>query len=161
MTVSLKNIDLVVFDFDGVMTDNSVWVMEDGRELVRCSRGDGWGLARLRDAGVEMLVLSTEQNRVVESRCEKLGVPVLYGVADKGTVLASLLADRRIDPKRVLYLGNDVNDAECLKLVGTSVVVADAHPGVMPLADLVLQHSGGHGAVRELCDLLLSVSASQ
>ena len=153
--MGLKDIDLVVFDFDGVMTDNAVWIMEDGTELVRCNRSDGWGLARMRDAGIEMLVLSTEKNHVVAARCAKLGIPVVQGVGDKGMVLSSILADRGIDPNRVVYVGNDINDAECLQIVGTSVVAADAHPSVMPLATVVLTHAGGHGAVRELSDLIL------
>lgn len=156
MSVLLEEIDLLVFDFDGVMTDNAVWITEDGNELVRCSRADGWGLARLRETGLPMMVLSTEVNKVVSSRCAKLGLPVVQAVADKGSTLTEILEQRGIDAGRVVYVGNDVNDSDCLRMVGTAVVVADAHPGVLALADLVLEQKGGHGAVRELCDLLLT-----
>jgi N-acylneuraminate cytidylyltransferase len=145
---------LVVFDFDGVVTDNAVWVSEDGTESVRCDRSDGLGLQMLTKVGVPVLVLSTERNPVVAARCAKLGLPVEQGVPDKGARLLEILADRSIDASEVLYVGNDVNDASCLELVGTAVVVADAHPDVHDLADLVLSRMGGHGAVRELCDRL-------
>jgi YrbI family 3-deoxy-D-manno-octulosonate 8-phosphate phosphatase len=148
-------VELVVFDFDGVFTDNAVWVREDGVELVRCSRADGLGIARLREFGISMLVLSTEENPVVTARCQKLGLPVEQGVADKGTRLRQLLSDRGVDPERVVYLGNDVNDAGCLRLVGLPVIVADAHPSVASLARIVLKTAGGHGAVRELCDAIV------
>lgn len=149
---------LVVLDFDGVLTDNAVWFADDGTELVRCSRADSLGLAMVRDAGIELLVMSTETNVVVTARCTKLRIPAEQGIADKGARLAALLDERGIDPARVLYVGNDVNDRGCLELVGTAVVVADAHPDVVPLADVVLTRPGGHGAVRELCDILLAAT---
>jgi N-acylneuraminate cytidylyltransferase len=146
---------LAVFDFDGVLTDNAVWVSEDGTESVRCDRSDGLGLQMLTQAGVRCLVLSTERNPVVAARCAKLALPVEHGVPDKGARLLEILADAAIDANDVLYVGNDVNDAACFQLVGTAVVVADAHPDVLHLADFVLSREGGHGAVRELCDRLL------
>lgn len=146
---------LVVLDFDGVLTDNRVWVTESGSEAVACDRGDGMGLAMLRARGVEVVVLSTEQNPVVAARCRKLGIPCQQGVDDKAAALRMLAAQRGMDLTEVIYLGNDVNDLECLRLAGCGVAVADAHPTVLAAADLVLKRPGGHGAVRELCDLLL------
>jgi len=148
-------IGLVVFDFDGVMTDNTVWVSESGDELVRCHRGDGWGVARLRDAGVPMLVLSTEAHPVVGHRAAKLGLPCLQGIDDKEAALRSHLAAEGIDPASAVYLGNDVNDLGCFGLVGLPVATADAHPDARAAARLVLSASGGQGAVRELCDRIL------
>lgn len=150
-----EQVGLLVLDFDGVMTDNRVWVDGQGRESVAAHRGDGWGLARLREAGVEVVVLSTETDPVVAARCGKLGLPVLQGLADKGAALQDLLRDREMEPGRVVYLGNDVNDLPCFPLVGCAVVVADAHPAATAQADLVLGRAGGQGAVRELCDLLV------
>jgi YrbI family 3-deoxy-D-manno-octulosonate 8-phosphate phosphatase len=150
-----EQVQLVVFDFDGVMTDDRVWVDENGHELVAANRRDGLGLELLRRAGFELLVLSKETNPVVTARCAKLGVPVIQGVDDKPVVLKRILAERRIDSRRVVYLGNDINDVPCFELVGCAVVVADAHPSALRRADLVLQACGGYGAVRELCDLLL------
>lgn len=149
-------IELVVFDFDGVMTDNTVTVTTSGEESVTCHRGDGWGVQSLRRAGVPMVILSTEANPVVGARAAKLGVECRQGSADKASELAALLAERGVDPAHVAYLGNDVNDLGCLQLVGLPVVVADADPGVLGAARLVLTRRGGHGAVRELCDRLLA-----
>ncbi|MGH9101856.1 MAG: KdsC family phosphatase [Acidimicrobiales bacterium] len=156
MSLSGRDVELVVMDFDGVLTDNAVWIAEDGAELVRCDRSDGLGIERLLAAGYSVVVLSSERNPVVTARCRKLGLPVHQGVRDKLGALASLLEERRVDRRSVLYVGNDVNDAECLRLAGIAVVVADAHPAVVPLADVVLTNRGGHGAVRELSDLLTS-----
>jgi N-acylneuraminate cytidylyltransferase len=152
-------VELVVLDFDGVLTDNRVWTDAEGRELVAAHRGDGWGLARLREQGIEVAVLSTETNLVVAARCHKLGLHVVQGVADKGAALRSLLDERGVDPDHVVYLANDVNDLPCFPLVGCAVVVADAHPEARSQADLALTRGGGHGAVRELCDLLIQRAA--
>jgi N-acylneuraminate cytidylyltransferase len=147
---------LVVFDFDGVMTDNRVWVGEEGGELVACNRSDGLGLAMLRQLGVDLLVLSTETNPVVRARCVKLALPFEQGVRDKAGRLRDLLRERGLAPSDVIYLGNDVNDLDCMRLVGYGVAVADAYPDVRRAADLTLTSAGGHGAVRELCDRLAS-----
>jgi N-acylneuraminate cytidylyltransferase len=150
---------LVVFDFDGVMTDNRVWVDQNGVEMVAAHRGDGLGLARLRRSGVSLVVISTETNPVVKARCAKLNIPVIQGVEEKRGVLNKYLEKQQIHPAQVVYLGNDVNDLPCFTEVGCAVAVADAHPDVLRRADIVLQRRGGYGAVRELCDRILDVSA--
>lgn len=150
-----KQIDLLIFDFDGVMTDDRVWVDQDGGESVAANRRDGLGIAMLRKAGIPMLVLSTEPNPVVAARCRKLELTAIQGVGDKKAALRSLLEERKLDPQHVVYLGNDINDLPCFPLVGCAVVVGDAHPDVIAQADLVLAHRGGHGAVRELCDKIM------
>jgi N-acylneuraminate cytidylyltransferase len=150
-----SQIGLLVFDFDGVMTDDRVWVDQEGHESVAASRRDGLGIAMLRKAGIPMVVLSTETNPIVTARCRKLELTAIQGVDDKGAALRSLLQERKLDPQHVVYLGNDVNDLPCFPLVGCAVVVADAHPNAIAKADLVLTHMGGHGAVRELCDTII------
>jgi 3-deoxy-D-manno-octulosonate 8-phosphate phosphatase (KDO 8-P phosphatase) len=155
---ALARVKLVVFDFDGVFTDNFVYVSETGAEMVRCSRADGLGLEALARVGIASLILSTETNRVVTERAKKLKVPCLHGLSDKLTALNTLLDERRIDPACVAYVGNDVNDVGCLKLVGAPIVVADAHPAVLPLACLRTTRPGGRGAVREVCDLLVELA---
>jgi N-acylneuraminate cytidylyltransferase len=150
-----SQVALVVFDFDGVMTDDRVWVDQEGRESVAAHRGDGMGIALLRKASIQAVVLSTESNPVVAARCNKLQIPVQQGTHDKAAALRKLLAEQQIDPAQVVYLGNDVNDLPCFPLVGCAAVVADAHPAAKAAADLVLEHSGGHGAVRELVDMIL------
>jgi YrbI family 3-deoxy-D-manno-octulosonate 8-phosphate phosphatase len=150
-----RKVELVVFDFDGVMTDDRVWIDQDGRESVAASRSDGMGLAMLKKKGIRSVVLSTETNPVVGARCSKLNLPYVQSIEQKGLRLPSLLAEFGVDPERVIYLGNDVNDIPCFSQVACAVVVADAHPEARRQADLVLTRPGGFGAVRELCDLLL------
>ncbi len=150
------SIQAVVFDFDGVFTDNRVLVFQDGSEAVLCDRGDGWGLSQLKKTGIPLLILSTERNPVVQARADKLGIPCLHGIQDKGPTLSRWFLERKLDPRQVVYVGNDANDLPCLEMVGFRVAVADAHPSVRQVADLVLDHPGGRGAIRELCDLLLA-----
>ena len=150
-----KPVQALVMDFDGVFTDNRVIVHEDGREAVTCSRSDGWGIAKLRKTGLLMLILSTESNPVVQARADKLKIPCLHGIPDKAEALQAWLAQNKIDAAQVVYLGNDQNDLGCMALVGCAVAVADAHPDALALADIVLKRSGGDGAVREICELIL------
>jgi YrbI family 3-deoxy-D-manno-octulosonate 8-phosphate phosphatase len=147
-----EDLRLIVVDFDGVLTDNRVWVNGSGEEWVACDRSDGLGLERLRGLDVELFVLSKETNPVVGARCDKLRLAYEQGVSDKRSYLRTMLAERRIDPSQVIYVGNDINDLECMQLVGCAVAVADAYPEVIAEADVVLTRPGGHGAVRELCD---------
>ena len=152
-----KEVSLIVFDFDGVMTDNRVWVDQEGREMVAANRSDSLGLELLRaETPVELFVISKETNPVVTARCRKLRIQVLQAVDDKPTALRKLIADKGIDPAAVIYMGNDVNDLPCFPLVGCAVVPVDARPQVIAQADVILRERAGHGAVRELCDLLLA-----
>lgn len=144
----------IVFDFDGVFTDNRVLVTQDGQEGVWCDRGDGLALDYARAMGWRMLVLSSEQNPVVAARCHKLQLECLQGVAKKEPALRGWLADHQLDATRVVYVGNDLNDLDCLRAVGGPVVVADAHPTAKAAARVVLNSPGGRGAIRELLELL-------
>ncbi len=146
---------LLVLDFDGVLTDNRVWVDDDGREMVAANRSDSLGINRLRQAGVETFVISLETNPVVAQRCRKMKVPFIQGENDKATALRKLLLERNVAASQAVFLGNDVNDLPCFPLVGWSVAVADAMPEVASQADFVLTRPGGHAAVRELCDLIM------
>ncbi|NMB53738.1 MAG: acylneuraminate cytidylyltransferase [Leptolinea sp.] len=148
-------IDLMVFDFDGVITDNRVWVDENGFERVAANRSDSLGVRLLSEAGLEMMVLSMEVNKVVAARAKKMGIAALHGIKDKATTLRNLLDERQIPSENVIYVGNDTNDLECFKVVGYAVAVGDAQPEVKRAADLILTNDGGHGAVREICDLIL------
>ncbi len=157
----IVDIDAVVMDFDGVHTDDAAYVGADGSELVRVSRADGLGVAALRDAGYPLLILSKERHPVVSARAAKLGVHVLQGVDDKAAVLTRWLSDHGLDPARVAYVGNDVNDLAPMAVVGWPTAVADARPEVRAAARLVLAERGGHGAVRELCDRVLRAERSR
>lgn len=151
-----ERIGAVVFDFDGVFTDNAVWADQDGRESVRCLRGDGLGIATLREAQIPLLVLSKERNPVVAARCDKLGLPVEQGVDDKRSALAQWLSILGVAPEHAVYLGNDVNDLSCLEYVGCAVGPADSHAAVLGALHVRLRTSGGHGCVRELCDHIIA-----
>ena len=149
----LARVRLVVFDFDGVFTDNRVWVNERGEEALAFSRSDGLGLRRLDEVGVGYLIVSMEQNPIVGARAKKLGAECVQGVDEKLPVVREQAGERLgVTLGEIAYLGNDVNDAECLAAVGFPVVPADAWPEVVPLARLVLSRRGGDGCVRELCD---------
>ena len=150
-----QKIAALVMDFDGVLTDNRVLVDQDGRESVQCSRADGMGLELLRKAGLPMLVLSKEQNPVVAARCKKLRLRCEQGIEAKLPALHAYCAELGIALEQVVYVGNDINDLECLWAVGCGVAVADSHPEALRAAKLVLAAKGGEGAVRELCDLIL------
>jgi N-acylneuraminate cytidylyltransferase len=153
-----KTLQAVVFDFDGVFTDNRVIVSEDGKESVVCDRGDGLGLEMLRESGMRVMVLSKEKNPVVQARCEKLGIECVNGIDDKRTKLTAILKTEGIDAKNVIYVGNDVNDLECMRMVGCAAAPSDSHPEALRAAAWVLSRAGGKGAVRELCDELLRVN---
>ena len=148
----LERVRLAVFDFDGVFTDNRVWVNERGEEALAFSRSDGLGLRRLDEVGVRYLILSMESNPIVGARAQKLQARCVQGVTDKLPVLREHAAVAGVPLEETAYLGNDVNDGECLRAVGVPVVPADAWPEVKPLARWVLSRSGGNGCVREFCD---------
>lgn len=155
-TLDLSTIQLLVLDFDGVLTDNRVLVDQDGKEAVWCHRGDGWGIARLKEAGVAVMVLSTEKNPVVAARCRKLDIECIQGCDDKREALQQLLAQRGLEPTQVAFVGNDVNDLDGLRWVGVPIAVSDAVAEVRKAVSFVTSCPGGRGAVREVADWILA-----
>lgn len=151
---------LIVYDFDGVMTDNRVLVLQGGDEGVLVNRADGWGVAQLRRAGLTQIILSTETNPVVAARARKLGLEVLQGSGDKRRDLVACCETKGIPLSRVLYVGNDVNDLDAMRLVGFPVAPADAHPSVLAVAKHVTRARGGEGVIKELSELLLAPAAT-
>jgi 3-deoxy-D-manno-octulosonate 8-phosphate phosphatase (KDO 8-P phosphatase) len=153
----IRALRLVVFDFDGVFTDNAVYFSQDGIEMVRCSRSDGLGLRRLEQAGLRVVVVSTEENPIVSKRCAKMKVRCIQGCPDKVIILENLRKELAVSWEEIAYLGNDINDSGCLERVGLPMVVADAFAEVVPLARYQTKTNGGYGAVREVCDLFHSI----
>jgi YrbI family 3-deoxy-D-manno-octulosonate 8-phosphate phosphatase len=149
----IRAVRMVTFDFDGVFTDNMVYVFEDGREAVRCSRADGIGLSKLTSLGIASAIISTETNPVVGVRSRKLGIHCVQSCNDKRAALDALANEKGLLLEQIAFVGNDVNDIPCLSAVGLPIVVRDAHPDVVSYARYQTQQAGGHGAVRELCDL--------
>ncbi len=149
----ISKIRLVGFDFDGVFTDNMVYVFEDGAEAVRCSRGDGIGLQKLKYLGIEAVIISTESNPVVSARARKLQIRCVQDCPDKRKALEHIAEEIGISLGEVAFVGNDINDLPCLMCVALPIVVQDAHQDVIPLARYQTKNPGGYGAVREICDL--------
>lgn len=156
-----NRVDALVLDFDGVLTDNTVNLNEAGEEGVTSSRGDGMGIAMLRGRGVPVLVLSTELNPIVTYRCNKLGVECFQGLCNKLETLRHITNERRFELGNIVYVGNDINDLDCMRAAGCAACPADAHSSARDVAQLVLTYPGGRGAVRELCDLILIKLDSQ
>ncbi|MFA7707420.1 MAG: HAD hydrolase family protein [Candidatus Pacearchaeota archaeon] len=159
--LDFKKIKLLVLDFDGTLTDNRVLVNENGQESVFCSREDSLGLELLKNkTDVEVVVLSKEKNKVVQARCKKLKIGCFQGVDEKHDSFLRLIKEKKLDKSRVCFIGNDINDIECIKEAGIGVCVADSYPSVFRFADYVTKKQGGLGAVREVCSLILRAKLS-
>lgn len=150
-------IEMIVFDFDGVFTDNRVLVLQDGSEGVLCSRADGFGLEAVRKLGIHLLVISKEKNPVVSARCKKLNLPCIQECDNKVYILKQEAKRLKVPLKHIAFMGNDINDIECLKIVGLPVCVADSHHSVLKIARHITRTKGGYGAVREFCDFIVDV----
>ena len=151
-----SDISLIAFDFDGVLTDNRVFVFQDGREAVVCSRADGMGFEFLEKIGFPTVIVSRETNPVVAARARKTNTPVLSATTDKDAALNEYCRREAIDRSRVMFVGNDVNDLNLLRSVLHPVAVADAHPLVIETAKYTLETNGGDGVVREIIENLIS-----
>lgn len=151
-----RRVKALVMDFDGVLTDNAVRVDAAGRESVVCSRSDGMGLRLLKAFPVKIAVISTERNPVVSARCAKLQIECIQGVDRKVAEFKRWCARNQIRPAQALFIGNDVNDWECLRTAGIAAAPADAHPDILAMDVVRLRHAGGRGAVREACDALIA-----
>jgi 3-deoxy-D-manno-octulosonate 8-phosphate phosphatase (KDO 8-P phosphatase) len=152
----LSTVKLIAFDFDGVFTDNTVYVTQGGVESVRCWRSDGLRLSRLQSIGVHVFIISTEENPVVTVRANKLKIPCKQGVEDKAAAILQTCTELGIEPEHTMFVGNDINDIPAFKSVGLPVAVADAYPEVDPYVLFQTEKSGGLGAVREICDLVFN-----
>ena len=148
----VRKVRLVAFDFDGVFTDNSVYISQDGAEMVRCTRRDGLGLEKLKRLGIEAVIISTEPSPVVSARARKLGIRCIQDCADKRATLEGIARETGIALTEVAFVGNDINDLSCLACVGLPIVVQDSHEDVLSLGRYRTRTPGGHGAVREICD---------
>lgn len=155
LSVRVKDIDLIVYDFDGVMTDNRVIVFQDGTEAVIVNRADGLGVDRFRSLGIPQLVLSTETNPVIKARAAKLHLEVIASCKDKKIALENYCTQKGYDLSRVMYVGNDLNDLEVMRIAGFPVAPADAHSEIKKVAKLITKAKGGEGVIKELSDYLI------
>ena len=156
--MKIQKIRLFALDFDGVFTDNRVFIDEEGREAVVCDRGDSLGLKMIRERRPEItvIVISKETNNIVKKRCDKLKIACRTGIDDKLTTLKEIIAQQKVDLENVAYMGNDVNDLECIAYAGIGVAVADYDPKVLAVADYITRKNGGRGDIREFIDIILS-----
>ena len=155
--ITLENIDAFIFDFDGVLTNNLVFVDQDGKESVSCNRSDGLAFDVLRKLKKPSYILSTEKNPIVSARAKKLKIQAIQGVEDKVEELLSLAKSKGYNLNRVLYVGNDINDFKAMKLCGYSACPSDSHEKIRSIATFVLQKKGGNGVVRELLEVKLNI----
>jgi len=156
--MQIDDIEVFIFDFDGVLTDNKVFLNEKGEETVVCSRSDGLGFDVLRKLKKKILILSTEKNAVVKRRAEKLQVECINDAKDKEVSLKSYIAERNIDISKVFYVGNDLNDYNAMKLSRYSACPADSHPIIREISGFILASNGGNGVVREILEDLFNIN---
>lgn len=150
---------LIVYDFDGVMTDNRVTVDENGKESVTVHRGDGWGVRMIKDElKIPQIILSTEANSVVVRRAEKLNIRVIHNAGDsKKQILEKYCAENGYLPSEIMYIGNDLNDFDAMMMCGYRTCPTDAEPEIKAVSDYIYNSKGGYGVIRELYRLLSEV----
>ena len=153
----LTNLKILFFDFDGVFTDNFVYTSEIGEEYVKCSRLDGMGLGKIKKIDLMPIIISSEKNQVVTVRAKKLGVCCYQSIEDKAAKIKEICREFGVRPKDQLFLGNDENDIPAFELVGINVAVNDFYPGIAQHVKYKTKNRGGHGAVRELCEIVYSL----
>ena len=164
---SWKDVYLLVFDFDGVFTNNKVLVNNKGDEYIICSRGDGLAFDLLRQFinlkkwEIEYFILSREENKVVDERSKKLKIPCFSGVKNKKKFIEEYIVNRNLNlnskSKKFVYVGNDLNDLSCILISDFSIVPKDSHKIVRDEADLIIDRNGGDDFVRQIVELLLRI----
>jgi N-acylneuraminate cytidylyltransferase/3-deoxy-D-manno-octulosonate 8-phosphate phosphatase (KDO 8-P phosphatase) len=155
--MNIRDIDVFVFDFDGVLTSNFVYINEDGMESVACNRADGLAFDVLRKLQKPAFILSTEKNSVVSSRAKKLKIKAIQGSSDKLKSLKRLIKEKKYNKSKVLFVGNDINDYQVMKFCGYSACPLDAHSKIKNISDIVINVNGGSGVVRELLENVLNL----
>ena len=150
----IKEVELIVTDFDGVLTNNMVEIDQTGKESVACNRSDGLAVGLLKKRGRKVICLSTEKNKVVGHRCRKMGIPVYQGIDDKISVLKRYLKRNKINKKQCMYIGNDINDLDCLQYVGCPVIPSNAADYLKGFNFYITVAKGGEGILREIYKLI-------
>jgi len=149
-----KNPKIIFTDFDGCLTDDRVWLNLDGEEFVAANRKDGLAVKGLKNLGIQVVIASTETNKVVLARGNKMGVDVLQGLADKAEAIEQYLKQKGLSWNDIWYIGNDVNDLGAIERANLSICPADAVKKVRKSVDVVLKTKGGYGILSEIVSLL-------
>ena len=157
----IEKLKIIFFDFDGVFTDNKVLVSENGEESVFCHRGDGIGLNQLLERGFDLYVISSEINPLVKKRCEKLKINCIHSVENKGNIIKSILKSKFLKKENSAFLGNDINDIPAFQNASLTIGVNDRNPLIDDYISYLTHKSGGNGAVREVCDKIMSLLDDQ
>jgi 3-deoxy-D-manno-octulosonate 8-phosphate phosphatase (KDO 8-P phosphatase) len=161
LTLKIKPIRLVAFDVDGVLTDGGLYLSDSGDEFKRFNSLDGHGLKMLRTSGVELAIITGRRSKCVELRAKNLGIQRLYqGVEDKWEAMQTLLAETKLAPAAAAFMGDDVIDLPVMRRVGLAISVPAAPQLVRENAHYVSQREGGHGAVREVCELIMAAQGT-
>lgn len=156
-----KYIRLIAFDVDGILTDGGLYLSDSGEEFKRFNSLDGHGLKMLRASGVELAIITGRTSRCVELRARNLAITHLYqGADDKFLAMQALLAKLQLTPGAAAFMGDDVVDLPVMSRVGLAISVPDAPQIVRDRAHYVTRRDGGHGAVREVCELLMSAQGT-
>lgn len=164
LSSKLKDLTLLALDFDGVFTDGTVYVNQEGVEAVQCSRRDGLGINLLQKHKIKVHVISKETNPIVSVRCKKMGIACDQSIHDgdgKLEILERIMRDLKLSPSNVAFMGDDLNDVPALKSANVAFTVADAHPAVKEIADYITEAPGGKHAVREVAELILQAKGIQ
>ncbi|MCP4128215.1 MAG: 3-deoxy-manno-octulosonate-8-phosphatase KdsC [Gammaproteobacteria bacterium] len=161
ITQRAKQIRLVIFDVDGVLTDGSLIMGDDGQEYKAFNAKDGHGMKMLQASGVEIGVISARNSRVVSLRMENLGIKHVYqGQRDKLKAFADLLKKLKLEPSQIAYVGDDLLDLCIMRKVGLAIAVQDASPEVVAEADWQTTANGGRGAAREICEMIMQAQGT-
>jgi len=155
--MNIDNIDAIVFDFDGVLTDNFVYLNQEGVESVACSRADGLAFDVLHKLNKPAFILSTENNSVVSMRAKKIKIPVIQGVINKVEAIKELAENKKYDLKNIFYVGNDLNDYLVMQICGYNACPIDSHPKIKEISQNILTSKGGNGVARELLEKVFNL----
>jgi len=154
INLSPSAIDLFVYDFDGIMTDNMVYVDQLGNEMVQVNRADGLAISEIKKIGIKQIIISTEKNPVVSARAKKLDIICLQGIDNKKDTLFKYCQENKIDLQKVAYVGNDINDLDAMEISGITFCPSDAHESIFNISDHILNSMGGYGVIREIFDII-------
>lgn len=154
---SAKAIKLLILDVDGVLTNGQLFWTDDPVQIKAFNVKDGLGMRQLQKNGIPIAIITGKQSELVTTRLNELGIEhVFQNVPDKLPVFEKLIADLKLSPKHIAYVGDDLPDLPVMQKVGLSIAVQDAYPFVKEYADFVTENPGGCGAIREVCDLILN-----
>jgi len=156
METKLANIELLLLDVDGVLTDGNITYSDSGEQIKSFNSRDGLGMRLLMDAGIRVGIITGRKSKALEYRCENLGITLLFdGIRDKSKALDKITSQTGIPAKKIAFVGDDLIDLPVMKRVGVSFCVSDASQDVKNHSDIITNKKGGHGAVREICESIL------